>query len=143
MFTGDLPELMYKTSFHLNFFWVDDYYITGILATGVNATYKSFNSLYIVNNNLVETRFLGKQSEHTVFGHIPGHINKMYKLWNFVLENQLNRFPSLNRMNPKFLTDNDFIKLNDFYWSKDFWLPFIKSEAKIDNNINSFNLDTF
>ena len=85
-----------------------------MLARGVNVTHQFLNSLYIINGNLVDQRFTGKQSDHTVFGHIPHSINKMYSFWSFILNNQINRHPSLLKANTNFLKPGDFKYLKDF-----------------------------
>ena len=125
LLTGDLPYQMYKTSFYIKFFWVDDYYITGMLAKGVNATYEFFNSLYIINSNLIEQRFLGKQSDHTAFGHIPGQLAKMYSIWDFILKNELSKFPSLHKSNAHLLVPNDFLYIKELKWNDKIWEPFL------------------
>ena len=48
----------------------DDYYITGLLIRGVNASYISTNSLYNLNSDLTQERFFGKRVEYTIFGFI-------------------------------------------------------------------------
>lgn len=130
--TGDLPPSMYDTSWHIKFFWVDDYYITGLLARGVNVTYEFFNSLYIISSNLVDQRFTGKQSDHTVFGHIPNSLNKMYELWNFILKHQLMEHPNLFKTQTSLLSNNDFKYLKDFKWKYEIWDKFIKKPKSLD-----------
>ena len=129
MFTRDLPPLMYNSSLYIKFFWVDDYYISGILATSVNATYMKFNKIYIINNNLVEKTFMNKHSEYTAFGHIPNKINGMYKLWKNLLANQLSKFPSLVSNNANLLTQNDFMFIKNFAWTTDLWKPYIYNKT--------------
>ena len=48
--------------------WIDDYYITGLLIRGVKASYIQFNSLYNLNSDLTQERFIGKRGAYTVFG---------------------------------------------------------------------------
>ena len=48
--------------------WIDDYYITGLLARGVNASYININSLYNLNSALTQERFFSKRGEYTIFG---------------------------------------------------------------------------
>ena len=124
--SGDLPQAMYNTSWYIKFFWVDDYYMTGMLARGVNVTYEFFNSLYIISSNLVEQRFTGKQADHTVFGHIPGSVSKMYSLWNFLFKNQLAAHPSLYKSNANLISKNDFRYIRDLEWSFKIWDKFLK-----------------
>ena len=127
---------MYNASLHIKFFWVDDYYISGILATSVNATYLKFNKIYIINNNFVEQLFMNKQADYTVFGHIPNKINCMYKLWKNLLANQLSKFPSLMSNNPNLLTKNDFLFINNFVWTADLWLPYLSANNTKDYDLN-------
>ena len=59
---------MYKISSFIKFMWIDDYYITGLLARGVNASYININSLYNLNSDLTQERFFSKRGEYTIFG---------------------------------------------------------------------------
>lgn len=140
IFTGDLPKIMYDTSWYIKFLWVDDYFITGILAEAVNATLVSFNSLYIVNSGLVESRFQSKTTSYkTVFGHIPNAINKMYKLWKFAFEMQLEKFPS---MKSNLLRNKDFVYIPEFHWSDYIWKPFLNDEV-FKSNKSIFEYDSY
>lgn len=123
--------------------WVDDFYITGLLADAVNATHRSFNSLYIVNSGLVESTFQGRHSDHTVFGHIPNSINKMHKLWKFIFENQLVHHPSLGSFNAYLFKKNDFTHLREFSWSSDIWKPYLDINSKNQASKHIFEYDNF
>ena len=68
LFTSDLVEKLYNISFYIKFMWIDDYYITGLLIRGVKASYIQFNSLYNLNSDLTQERFIGKRGAYTVFG---------------------------------------------------------------------------
>lgn len=109
---------------------MDDYFVTGILANNANVTHEFFNSLYIINGNLIDQRFLGKQSDYTVFGHIPDALGKMYKLWNHILDKQLSRFPNLYKSNANLINKNDFNYLKDFSWDSKIWQPFYDQAEK-------------
>jgi hypothetical protein len=139
--TGDLPKLMYDTSWYVKFFWVDDYYMTGLLIRGVNASYEFFNSLYIINSNLIDQRFTGKQSDFTVFGHLPDQLNKIYNLWDYILRNQMSRFPSLLKINAQVIFENDFKHLKDFRWTSEIWNEFLK--PIVDDGSNDKPLSLF
>lgn len=143
--TNDLPKQMYFTSQYVKFFWVDDYYMTGMLAHGVNVTYEFFNSLYIISNGLVEQRFLSKQtSSYTVFGHLPGTLNKIYTLWDFILKNQLNSFPSLCKQNAHLIYPNDFKNLKNFEWSRQLWDEFLRPPVlELDNLNENVQFDSY
>lgn len=143
IFTGDLATEMYEKSFYLKFLWIDDFYITGLLADAVNATHTYFNSMYMVNKGLVESTFMGKHGDHTIFGHIPDSINRMYKLWKYLLANQLSYHPSLKTNNARLLRKKDFTYIPDFNWSEDIWKPFLVSENPSLQNKSFFDYDSF
>jgi hypothetical protein len=49
---------------------VDDYYITGAVASAANATYAQLGSLYTIPEQLAHTRFMSSKSYYTImFGH--------------------------------------------------------------------------
>ena len=127
LLTNDLPPLMYNSSLHIKFFWVDDYYISGMLATSVNATYFKLNQIYIVSDNIVEKTF--KPSwDYTVFFHIQNQTNTMHKFWKHILANQLRKMPSLAGNNASFLNQSDFLFIKNFAWTTHLWLPYLKDE---------------
>ena len=71
MWIGITKSRCPKINTQLLFFYsLDGYYITGLLIRGVNASYISFNSLYNLNSELTQDRFLGKRGEYTIFGFI-------------------------------------------------------------------------
>jgi hypothetical protein len=126
---------MYNASLHIKFFWVDDYYITGILTKSVNATFHKLDTLYIVEQNLVHKSFTNKKSDYTSFGHIPDKINMMYKLWKILLGHQIRKYPLFFKSSSNFLTNEDFVFLRNFKWSADLWLPYLNSND-IENDEN-------
>jgi len=66
----------YNTSLYVPFFWVDDYYITGAVASAANAIYIQLGSLYTIPEQLAHARFLSPKSFYTImFGHfVRSHI---------------------------------------------------------------------
>lgn len=69
--TGDMPKKMFDVSQYIPFFWVDDYYITGAVASAANATYVQFGSLYTILEELAHIRFMSQKSFYTImFGHL-------------------------------------------------------------------------
>ncbi len=118
---------------------VDDYFITGILASNLNVTYEFFNTLYIINNNLVDQRFLGKQAEYTVFGHIPDKLGKMYTLWDHILKKQLQSFPMLNKANADLVEKEDFQFISDFHWDQNMWQDALEKSSNLFDSLLPFD----
>lgn len=65
-----MSSIRYNASLYIPFFWVDDYYITGAVASAANVTYAQLGSLYTIPEQLAHTRFMSQQSFYTImFGH--------------------------------------------------------------------------
>ncbi|CAF1246867.1 unnamed protein product [Adineta steineri] len=109
--TGDMPTKMYNASLYVPFFWVDDYYITGAVASAANATYAQLGSLYTIPEQLAHTRFMSAKSFYTImFGHFPTSLNNMREIWKRILTLQKYKFP--NR-----------VQLNSFSWDETIHQP--------------------
>ena len=106
---------MYNISFYVKFFWVDDYYISGLLARASNATYFRFNDAYAIQAKTVEEKFKNRGSRISIFGHVSRRINTFYDIWAFIFSEQLNLLPHL----PKDLKTELKNPINDFKWSFD------------------------
>ena len=65
-----LALFRFNASLYVPFFWVDDYYITGAVASAANVTYAQLGSLYTIPQQLAHTRFMSSKSFYTImFGH--------------------------------------------------------------------------
>jgi len=87
LMSADLITPMYQASLDIDFFWIDDYYVTGLLASAVNASFRSFNSLYVFAPKHVKRAFVYKKSESVVFGHfshLSDAINQMIFIWDYI-----------------------------------------------------------
>ncbi len=82
IFTIDLLPKMSNSSKFVKFFWIDDYYVTGLLARSVNAEYHQAMSLYEVFEPKANY-FLYK---NRLFGHFSENFNQVYFIWNLLLE---------------------------------------------------------
>ena len=56
----------FNASLYVPFFWVDDYYITGAVASAANVTYAQLGSLYTIPQQLAHTRFMSSKSFYTI-----------------------------------------------------------------------------
>jgi len=89
--TTNVAAAMFNASFKIPFFWVDDFYVTGLLAREVGVTHENFNSVYMLS----PSAFLQKFTEpNTWLTLVVGHchkINQMKIVWNNVLAEQRRR----------------------------------------------------
>lgn len=83
--TVDVAGAMYNASLETPFFWVDDFYVTGLLAKKVGVVHEDFNSVY----SLGPSTFLQKFTEPNrwltlVVGHVH-NLNHLRIVWRNVL----------------------------------------------------------
>ncbi|CAF0833343.1 unnamed protein product [Adineta ricciae] len=110
--TGDMAAKMYNASLYIPFFWVDDYYITGAVASAANVTYAQLGSLYTIPEQLAHTRFMSAKSFYTImFGHFPNSLNSMREIWRRILTLHQHKFPNRIRVNS--FTWDETIHQND------------------------------
>ena len=89
IYTGDLAGDLYQSSLHTPFFWVDDYYVTGLLASNVGATLMKLNPLYALSPKQFLERFTANNTWHTLtFGHVHD-LNWWLQIWNNVLKERV------------------------------------------------------
>ncbi|CAF1220814.1 unnamed protein product [Rotaria sp. Silwood1] len=92
--TGDMAAKMYNASLYVPFFWVDDYYITGAVASAANVTYTQLGSLYTIPEQIAHSRFMSSKAFYTImFGHFPGSMNNMREVWRRILISQKYKYP--------------------------------------------------
>ena len=82
--TPDTVDVMYRESLKTPFFWVDDFYITGMLAQRLKLRHRRFNTVYVLIPNLFVERFTGHNWWSLVFGHVH-NMNHMYIVWQRIL----------------------------------------------------------
>lgn len=86
--TPDVASAMFNASFRVQFFWVDDFYVTGLLAREVGVTHDNFNSVYMLSPSAFLQKFTEPNVSLTlVVGHVH-KINYMKIVWNHVLAEQ-------------------------------------------------------
>ena len=117
--TNDLALEMFRISFYVKFFWIDDYYISGLLPRAIGANYEQLNSLYTLNPNIIEKKFMQTSSPTQVFGHSPSKIDCIFNIWNFILSNYMKLYPKLTESPSSFLFEDDFFYVEKFEWSSE------------------------
>ncbi|ELU06541.1 hypothetical protein CAPTEDRAFT_148283 [Capitella teleta] len=89
--TPDVVRGMYNASLHTPFFWVDDYYVTGLLAHKVGVKHKKFNTVYVLGPSTFLQKFTEEDKWRTlVFGHVH-NLNYVFRVWNMILEDRANK----------------------------------------------------
>ena len=86
MFDRSTPVMFrYNASLYVPFFWVDDYYITGAVASAANVTYAQLGSLYTIPQQLAHTRFMSSKSFYTImFGHFVSQFLYSIQFFSFI-----------------------------------------------------------
>ncbi|XP_041347342.1 beta-1,3-galactosyltransferase 1-like [Gigantopelta aegis] len=77
---------LYRTSLTTQFFWVDDYYITGLLVHKLNITHRPYNRAYVFDNSRVLEELNNTKHHSYVFFHV--NVPMMFKLWNVVISRE-------------------------------------------------------
>jgi hypothetical protein len=78
--------IRYNASLYVPFFWVDDYYITGAVASAANATYVQLRPLYTISEQLAYTRFMSSKSFYTImFGHFVRKKKDFFQFHNIFI----------------------------------------------------------
>jgi beta-1,3-galactosyltransferase 1 len=78
----DVAIKLYKTSYHVPFFWVDDFYITGLLPLKAgNITHRQFLSTFVLNGDKLEELFTGPQWYSYIFSHVH-NLNRIQAVWD-------------------------------------------------------------
>ena len=127
VFTGDLPSLLADASKRVEFFWIDDYFLTGFVAHLVNVTFVDIYDLYILNS-IYEDREIGDpRTENTTFEHISSSTSHVMEYWSYILSTQRSLWPSLFQVShSKWTTlihSGDFSYIDNFWWTRDLINP--------------------
>jgi beta-1,3-galactosyltransferase 1 len=86
--TPDVVRGMYNASLHTPFFWVDDFYVTGLLAKQVGVEHTKFNSVYVLGPSTFLQKWTEEDKWRTlVFGHVH-NLNYVSQVWNMILEDR-------------------------------------------------------
>lgn len=100
--TQDLILPLYQATQTIPFFWIDDYYMTGLLPRAIHSIvpvqYVYLNSLFVVNVDQVEQRFLSPFGLSSLaFGHMPLSVNRLIHIWHHLVINSNSAQKYFNR----------------------------------------------
>lgn len=84
--TSDVVKSMYKMSLETEFFWVDDFYVTGLLVKKLGIKHKRLNECYMLNGKSAVEKLKADEEHRTLkFFHV-GKLNLIYDLWSLLKE---------------------------------------------------------
>lgn len=86
--SADVVKALYKASYHVPFFWVDDFYVTGMLVKRINVQHRRLNDGYILNAKVALEKLTGDNAHVLKFFHV-NKMNHIYKMWE-ILRKRLN-----------------------------------------------------
>lgn len=112
LLTLELAKEMYNVSKLTKFFWIDDYFVTGMLVRTLNVSFRNFNKFYVLHSPSVIDKFeIGTK----IFGHVSGTAKYFYVIWNQIFKEQLKLLPKL----PIELQNDLNLIDKEFWWTKD------------------------
>ena len=84
--TSDVAKKLYAKSKEIPFFWIDDYYVTGMVAGALGINAISYNKKYIVEDfiNIKEALTRDRESKKVMFVHSPNTSMSVY-VWKTFL----------------------------------------------------------
>lgn len=82
--SSELAHALYTAALHTPFFWVDDYYITGLLVSKLRVQHTRYNTAYSLNYNNAEEKLKNNSRELIVFH--TKKLNVFLKLWPVIVQ---------------------------------------------------------
>ena len=76
----DVAIKMHEVSYQVPFFWVDDFYITGLLPLKAHINHTQFMSTYVLNGKKLDEKFTGPQWFTYIFSHVHD-LNLVQSVW--------------------------------------------------------------
>lgn len=85
LLSTDVIVSMYNASLSMPFFWVDDFYVTGLLAARIGVKHRSLSGAYSVRANYFRQEFTDKEKQRALmFGHVHD-LNDFVEVWQQVV----------------------------------------------------------
>jgi hypothetical protein len=83
LFSGDLIPALYTTALYTPFFWVDDFYVTGLLVNKLKIPHTRLNPAYLLNYNIAEEK-LKNDTKELIIVHVK-KLSVYLKLWPLIM----------------------------------------------------------
>ena len=88
LLTTDVADALFEASLDTPFFWIDDIYVTGILASKVGVVHENIESMYEPRKHEFLQRFSKSwRSLKLIFGHVH-NLDHIKQVWNYVTVEQ-------------------------------------------------------
>lgn len=84
--TSDVVNRLYWASLQTKFFWVDDFYVTGLLVKRIGIEHKRLNENYMLNARSAFEKFKKDVKHELKFFHVHKLVD-IYKMWNTLEKN--------------------------------------------------------
>ena len=87
LMSTDVALAMHRASYDVPFFWVDDFYVTGLLPLKLGPAvvrHTQFISAYVLDGRQLQAKFTGPQWYQYVFSHVH-NLNAIQSVWKTVV----------------------------------------------------------
>lgn len=81
----DIVTKLYAASLYTKFFWVDDFYVTGLLVRKLNVEHRRLNDHYMLNALAAMDKFKNDKEQILKFYHVQ-KMTDIYKMWSALKE---------------------------------------------------------
>ncbi len=83
VFSMDVARALYEASHHTPMFWVDDVWLTGMVAAAAKVKITRASSAYELDTENLEIKFLGEKWYQCLFGHLESttSLNRSFRMW--------------------------------------------------------------
>lgn len=87
--SGDLAGKLYQASQLVKFFWIDDFFLTGLATRAVKGGVNqiAINSLFVLNSLETEEKMMSRRARWITFAHLGRRdgVDRLYKIWQGIL----------------------------------------------------------
>ena len=97
LLTPDVAGALYNASLNVPYFWIEDIYVTGVLAQAVEVIHEEFSPVFYYVNRYFQQSMELSDWRTRIFGQ-SSNVTEQRAIWNYVLAEQ--RSSSREKLNP-------------------------------------------
>lgn len=79
----DLITQLFNKVSTTKFFWIDDFYATGLLPKDLKVYYHDIRALYVLDSTQLYAKLV---EDYAVFGHAPDSLSEVYQIWSAIIK---------------------------------------------------------